>query len=129
MGPVTSGLGASLEKLVSFDNLRVLGILDLHPGRAPTVDLIRSVRPLPHDALKIPVARNAVKIAAASDDVIEIQQPTLDGGQHTEQDLLPIEQRQPRKVPTLPRRMAGSLPGPPRVAPNQDKAAPTSCRR
>ena len=45
--------------------LRVRGILDLHPRRAPAVRLIRAVRPLPDNPLKIPLARDPVQITAA----------------------------------------------------------------
>jgi hypothetical protein len=46
-----------LEELVAVADLRVRGILDLQPRCAAGIGLVRAVRPLPDDALKVAVGR------------------------------------------------------------------------
>ena len=79
-------------------HLAIAAILDLQPGRHAAVSAVRAVRPLADDAFKVSLARHAKQIAAALVDVIEVQQPRLNGRHDAKQPALAFEQRQCREI-------------------------------
>ena len=69
---------AGREQLVTIAHLRVLGILDLQPGRSASISTLRATSEFAHDAFEVPLTRHRKQIAPALLDVIKVHQAGFD---------------------------------------------------
>jgi hypothetical protein len=87
---------SSVEELVSIPRLRIVAVLDLHPGRRAR-RIVAPVLRLRHNPLEVLSAHARKERAPATVAVIRIQHARV-GPNHAPEECLPLHEREPAKI-------------------------------